>query len=187
MNKADTQQQIGKSLPEGAHRDAIHIAVAPMVAMERLWPGQHIGLVDGGASTNVTERIGIVDPFLREPIFPGTRFYMFLYPNTITELHHEWVHPAFTVAKPTTASDADHKVKSREWLESHAALLDLTFDRLMGDAGEWIEHGDHQVQHDSEHWRDSFDSKGFWHHYEIYTGKGVPDEKKEYGFYCCSC
>ena len=63
-------------------RDAIHIALAPVRAAERLLPGQHVGLVDpddpnlvAPAETN----IGIVDPFLTDVIEAGQRFWLFLH------------------------------------------------------------------------------------------------------------
>lgn len=34
--------------------------------------------------------VGIVDPFLRESVQPSQRFWLFLYPNTVTSLRHEW-------------------------------------------------------------------------------------------------
>jgi hypothetical protein len=82
-------------------RDAIHIAVAPVTAAERLTPGQHVGLVREGDLELVglcDRSIGVVDPFLATAVEPGQRFWLFLYPNTITGLRHVWTHPAFTAA-----------------------------------------------------------------------------------------
>ncbi len=79
-------------------RDAIHIAVAPVTAAAVLTPGQHVGLVAGdNEQVGPTDLcIGIVDPYLRQTVEQGQRFWLFLYPNTVTSLRHFWTHPAFT-------------------------------------------------------------------------------------------
>ena len=91
--------QLGQLIESGERRrDAIHIAVAPVTAATRLAPGQHVGLVQEGNLELVgpcDNNIGIVDPFLEEEIEPGQRFWLFLYPGTITGLRHVWGHPAF--------------------------------------------------------------------------------------------
>jgi hypothetical protein len=81
-----------------AGRDAIHVAIAPCVAAEDLEPGQHVGLVGGEpdlAGSHASRLVGIVDPFLTETVRKGQRFYLCLYPNTVTTLRHHWSHPAF--------------------------------------------------------------------------------------------
>lgn len=75
--------------------DAVHIAATPLIAVEILRPGQHIGLDDDGKPTTQGETIGIVDPFLVRPVLPGQPFWLCLYPGTITSLRHHWTHPKF--------------------------------------------------------------------------------------------
>jgi hypothetical protein len=99
----DQGPRLGQIIEDGdRRRDAIHIAVAPVTAAVRLAPGQHVGLVQEGNLELVgpcDHNIGVVDPFLAEPVAPGQRFWLFLYPGTITGLRHVWTHPVFaTVA-----------------------------------------------------------------------------------------
>ena len=94
--------RLGRLIEDGERRrDAIHIAVAPVTAAERLVPGQHVGLLQEGNSELVgpcEKCIGIVDPFLAGAVEPGQRFWLFLYPGTVTGMRHIWTHPAFTAA-----------------------------------------------------------------------------------------
>jgi hypothetical protein len=94
--------QLGQLINNGdRRRDAIHIAVAPVTAAKRLSPGWHVGLIEPGNLELVApseSNIGVVDPFLTQDVEPGQRFWLFLYPGTITGLRHVWSHPAFTAA-----------------------------------------------------------------------------------------
>lgn len=94
--KEDTQKTIGEIHFGDYERDAIHIAVAPVVAAHTLTPGEHVGLVGSNGAARFSPRhIGIVDPFLKDEVKGGQRFWLFLYPNTITSLKHLWTHPEF--------------------------------------------------------------------------------------------
>lgn len=93
--------KLGQLITDKAFRDAVHIAVAPVVAAEYLEPGEHVGLQeDGTASCCARPLIGIVDPFLRETLHNGQVFWLCLYPGTTHSLRHSWTHPAFTAKVP---------------------------------------------------------------------------------------
>lgn len=107
---------LGKLIDGEGARDAVHIAIAPMVAGEPLQPGQRVGVRDGKAyaSKSCASVIGIVDPFLQAQVNRGQRFYLCLFPGTITSLRHQWTHPEFDEAKPNLAVQPE---ESRPTLE----------------------------------------------------------------------
>lgn len=177
---------IGAILVTEQQRDAIHIAILPIVAGERLSPGEHVGLLEDGSFGQSDKPLGIIDPFLTVKPKKGDSCWLFLYPNTITSLRHEWMHPALNSPQPGRISHDDHVTKSRTWISEHAAVLGLTADVLMENAKTWLDYDDHIVQQGSERWRDNFNPTEFWHHYEVVTGAVVDDNKKQ-SFYCCSC
>ena len=94
--------RLGRLIDDGdRRRDALHVAVAAVTAAVPLSPGQHVGLVREADVESVgpcEHNIGIVDPYLTEEIAPGQRFWLLLYPDTITGLRHVWTHPAFQAA-----------------------------------------------------------------------------------------
>src|SRR6185503_13211587 len=96
-------------------RDAIHVAVIPMVAGEILTPGQHVGLAKDGRVIKSNDQVGVVDPYLKVSVRSGQRFWLFLYPGSITSLRHEWTHPKFKDAVPLLA-----KTVSMEWMSEFA-------------------------------------------------------------------
>lgn len=101
---------LGQPVPEFAKRDAIHVAVVPVVASEDLEPGRRVGLIPGTlrAYRPVEEiGIGIVDPFLRSPVVAGQRFWLLLDPGTATNLRHEWEHPGID----SVEGDEDESVR----------------------------------------------------------------------------
>ena len=96
----DALETLGTApLAETEARDAIHLAVEPVIAGEKLFPGQDIGLMHTPqgycAVTRADKNLGIVDPFLKNPVMPGERFWLVVYPRQIRSLRHVWEHPDF--------------------------------------------------------------------------------------------
>lgn len=185
------QPKLGGFLDGSEQRDAIHIAIAPVVAAEHLQPGDAIGFAKDDtdralvAHADVTH-IGIVDPFLRSAVRPGQRVWMFLYPQTITSLRHDWTHPAF-IGAPEIAGPA---VESRRWIEAFASSIEQTYHRLMAAADEWVatddgKWGGEYTYDNSESYKiDGADWEQFWKHYTVLTGRAP---KSAQCFFTCSC
>lgn len=175
--------KLGELVDASAQRDAVHVAIAPVIAVERLHPGQHIGFITGNkekVGSSSLNLIGVVDPFLKEDVLQGQRFWIFLYPKTITSLRHDWSHPAF--------SATDLKEDAEKRIREIAAICDMGYDMLMNAAGHWLAYGDYTTQHGYESWRDNFPAyaEEFWKLYSQVTGATVPEDKRE-NFFSCSC
>ena len=170
--------KLGKLIEGNVPRDAIHIAVAPVVAAELLQPGAHVGLVAGRASELAKPLIGVVDPFLKRAVAEGQQFYLFLYQGTITSLRHEWVHPAF-------ANTDDEKIRAaKEWITSWANIWGEDYETVVMHANAYLDSGDYW----SEGGR--FESESvpdeFWTHFERATGRSVEHDERG-SFFSCSC
>lgn len=95
---------LGQTPAADARRDAVHIAVAPVVAGDILDPCSHVWLDGDGVAfffglPEGSRRLGIVDPFRDSRVMKGELFWLCLYPGTITGLRHVWSHPAFLPAR----------------------------------------------------------------------------------------
>lgn len=153
------QTILGKLLTGDESRDAIHIAVAPVMAGENIRPGQHIGLLSNGRAGITSNPIGIADPFLKHSIREGEYFYLVLYPNTITSLKHQWAHPAF----PEVYTRPDMKA-SVEWLEELADECGMSYEDLLSEIPSGSIHtGDREMY-------DARDSEDIAQHYFNVTG-----------------
>lgn len=188
---------LGQILPSDPGRDAIHLATYAVVAGERLFPGQHVGIIDGDqtqAFSTAEKLIGIVDPFLQAAVFPGQMFWLVLYPRTITSLRHVWEHPAFDTPAVTHGSGdvlADIGTtmsESEKWMRRWAAKH--MSDDYYGDgpiSSETAYQSAIEAGHDHnigpyESARDHIDDE-WWDHWETITGqKGLRGE-----YFRCAC
>lgn len=178
--------QVGEILTESQERDAIHVAVASVIARDRLAPGEHIGFLSSDNQEEVcslrhsSERvgIGIVDPFLKEPVEDGQRCWMFLYPRTITSLRHSWTHPAFAPAAPI----AD-KLKSEAWMRDFLwSMSGPDYETVIAAAVSGSGFDDYLlIQGDDAHGEIPPE---FWDHVEVITGRKCP---RRATYFTCSC
>jgi hypothetical protein len=110
--------KLGTLIDGHAFRDAVHIAVVPMIAAERLKPGQHVGIISAGRiAGGAIAKIGVVDPFLKRVLEAGQKCYLCLFPGTITTLRHQWEHPAFPAVESVAR---DPEGEHRRVIEGYA-------------------------------------------------------------------
>jgi hypothetical protein len=179
---SDTQFLLGKLVEGDPGRDAVHIAVAPATARITLSPGEDVGIFANGEAGTSKSPIGIVDPFLKANVKEGERFWIFLYPNTITSLKHLWTHPAFE--EPKGASQ-DQKAASEAWLREFIANADCPgYEETIGAAVSGHTGWDDDYLH-----FDGMDAHGeipkqFWDHLEIVTGRKIT---KRPTYFSCAC
>jgi hypothetical protein len=124
--------KLGQIIVGNQQKDAVHVAVAPVIANEILYPAQKIAFVN--LKLNLVgpsnKPIGIVDPFLQKPVNPEEQFWMFLNPGSIKSLRHDWVHPAFF---------ENEKDLAKYWLTNFAEKLGYTFQHVMDIGSRCIE------------------------------------------------
>src|SRR5690242_3701044 len=89
----DALETLGSIIDEREKRDAIHLAVCPVVAQEPLSPGDHVTADGWGARYRKdVNPVGIVDPFLETNVNQGEMFWLIIYPRKISSLRHVWSH-----------------------------------------------------------------------------------------------
>lgn len=99
--------ELGKVIHGDGFKDAVHVALFPAVSAVEVWGGDKVVVhrrIDGvnfevvHAPENEPGD-GVVDPFLPHvPVKAGERFYVLLYPGTVTALRHVYTHPALSLA-----------------------------------------------------------------------------------------
>jgi hypothetical protein len=186
----DALATLGTIIDVFQKRDAIHLAVEPVVAGCQLNPGQRIGFRADGKAIPVShltkhKTLGIVDPFLIGTVEEGQRFWLIVLPRQITSLRHVWEHPGFP-ATDSPEPPADSAL-AKSILEEFGSTADLT---TYDDKNEPI----YSVVMRALRGMDEngyvpFDATGdipdkVWDAYEMVTGKRV-SERHEY--FSCAC
>lgn len=185
--------QLGLAPGPDSERDAIHVAVVPMVAAYPLRPGQQVRLIDGGAGP-ATDIVGVVDPYLTDVVPKGGMFWLCLLPNTVTDMRHHWTHPAFDHAENIVGLPS--KEESEAWLRGFADTADCPdYDTLLkaasGGVIECIDPAHYKTYtiDDDYLFFSGRDAHGeipseFWDHVENITGKPCPSKPR---LFSCSC
>lgn len=194
----DALETLGNIIDDTQKRDAIHLAVEPIVAKSRLYPGQDVA-VDGSPTGKL---VGIVDPFLKEPVNPGERFWLVIYPRQIKSLRHVWSHPDFPetdcAVEQEQAVNYDLIVEeSKKWIEEFISRINES-----SDGNEWLYYD--ELMKGANAYLDSLKNKfrdylnlgellegvrvpeEFWVHFEVITGRKKPEEANGQ-FFTCSC
>lgn len=177
--------QVGQIITGDYHRDAIHVAIFPVVAAQILSPGEHVGFIDCDTIGRCSKTIGIVDPFLRDPVPAGVRFYLFLYPNTVTGMRHHWSHPAFDGQAEPPESDS-HRERAESLIRRFAEECGVSYQGMIEIATDHNESGEYARQ-DSERYKDIDWGTwpDFWRAFSTITGIAVDDD--ESCPFTCSC
>lgn len=127
---------IGQKILTQQSRDAIHFAVIPVTAGEKLKPGQRVGVYRPNSLAydenhpSIDSCIGIVDPFLQESVLKEEQFWLFLMPNTITSIRHDWYHPSFPNQSNLGGDEAARR-NSEAWLRKFAEDNESDFNYLI--------------------------------------------------------
>ena len=174
-----TTPELGQEANPHDQKDAIHIAVLPVICpVTSLRPGEHVtieGMPTGGPGAQ--EGVGIVDPFLRHRIDRGDRFWILLYPGTVTSLRHEWSHPALT-------KDDSEDVA---WLRQFAEDVGVSYEVLMKGAEHYADDGTSLYMGSNQSYENRYhDYKEFWERFERVAGKTAA-EGDGWCFFSCGC
>lgn len=186
----DALETLGTIIGDGQGRDAIHLAVEPVIAGQYLEVGEDVGFLPDGSVGICDKPVGIVDPFLKAPVQRGQKFWLIVYPRQITSLRHVWTHPAF--ADAIVPKTPDRKAESEAWLRHFCEMHNCP---SYGHVMELIEKG-RMEEDDGESFIDEeymhfscSDAHGkippeFWDHVENVLGRKVSNRP---AYFSCSC
>lgn len=185
----DALETLGTIIGDGEARDAIHLAVEPVIAGEPMAPGTHILISDGKAIPALFGKaVGIVDPFLERFVKEGERFWLVVYPRKITSLRHVWTHPDFDDVADLPAAKGSKEASiawMQEWANEHMS------EDWYGDDGKVsperayanaINAGQNMSVGPHENARDNIDGE-WWDHWEAITG----ERGDRGGYFSCGC
>jgi hypothetical protein len=177
----DALETLGTIHVRQEYRDAIHLAVEPVIAGQPLKAGDHIYLHEDKAfkvPKNSPSALGIVDPFLPSQVKEGQSFWLVVYPRKITSLRHVWSHPSF----PETAAEVEPVALQRkipETLEESQERVVAIKTELYTLEQEWV-----KAKQAAYNWIDNYrDRLGIEASTEELIGYGESNLDGKYGEY----
>jgi hypothetical protein len=182
-----SEPQLGQLITGTAERDAIHVAVVPLIAGQKIYRGDNFKLsstdyrVAYSTREGAEDAIGIVDPFLKDYIVKkGEQFWGLLFPNTVTGMRHHWQHPSFDNAKTDMT-------ESEIWLRDFADKWHFNFQEMINAGVNKDYVVAHGVDIHSRYDLDDGEHDLFWHHLANYTGRKFDEDHRETNIWSCSC
>lgn len=119
---------LGKKPETLGVKDAIHVAIVSVRAAELLQPGQRCTMNEHNEAVASPKGEGVVDPFLKHPVYRGQPFQLLLDQTEVPNVRHEWDHPIVSFAAPT------RKPVMNKTIEHAAKLFGVTYEQIMADA-----------------------------------------------------
>lgn len=189
------EPQLGRLIEgDDAQRDAIHIAIIPLIIGEdymqhgerfRLKYGSKTIALSGEYENGATPTLGILDPFIDtfKSIMEGQKVWGFLFPGTVTGMRHHWKHPSFD--KEETPENI-YEV----WLREFADKWNFNFSQLIeAGIGEGKELPYVVANGFDLHTADELegDEEKFWYNLEMYTKKNFSPEHRKGLTWSCTC
>ena len=185
----ETITTLGKLLGKNhdQHRDAVHIAVMPVVAGEPIRPGERLRIKFGTDDVVLCgeyndDYVGRADPFIEAyEIKTGEKFWMWLRPGTITGLRHEWTHRTIDAEKkPLSDSETWLREFAEKWNFNYNAMIEAAQEK-----GSYITARGRDLHSANE--LDEGDEELFWYHISKLTGKKFNTEHKKGFCWSCTC
>ncbi len=179
--------KLGEFPNASQERDAVHVAIIPVVAKRDLVPGEHVKPSDVSHPDLIEdgdELIGFVDPVLFKKVKKIKKdrvFWLCLYPGSIISLRHDFDHPAFA---RSSQPDVSKMAEAKQWLTCYAHTLRASYEELLSHTGDYLKYGSRWSEGSRFDGEDLPDE--FWDHYETVTGETVKDDDRN-NFFSCSC
>lgn len=186
----DPIRTIGTKLKGDEKRDAVHFAILPVIIDdEYAYAGNNVEFTVGSTEKVRTchrhgnPGLGIIDPFLQESLRMGDRCWLFLHPNSVQGMRHEWFHPDIDDPAPISS-------ESERWLRTFANSYGMDYDEVLeiaqgqGEDNYFCANG--RDLHSRDELKDG-EYELFWSHIEKITGKVFDGNHRHNIGWSCSC